>query len=496
MFKIGMRNIKTAISVFICLLIYFIIILIAYSINGSLSSSFRKATQLYTPFFACLATAYSISTNREKSNAQGRLRLISSLIGGVFGLVVVALYQLTGHDWPFQHISSTGNATYDKAGFFETGWLSGNTFSESDITFSFLASFFIPCLLITLSVIFIIWFCNKIKRSECCFIAVLTLTAVTASLGTNPIIYGPNRILSTMIGIVVALIVNNFRLPYKKNKNASFVFSLDGLIDKDTQKLSGFTKYSINHMLEHKMDLYLYSTRSPRVLSSLLTDVDIINPVICMCGACAYDLKNKKYTNIEYINNETSKKLFSELKELQINPFVLTINNDVIHIGIEKLTNNGQISYVSIKRDANYVVLDVNNNIKNTEVVSYVIVDEKDKILKLKDQLESVYTDLVFQVYESYDSYSTDVKYSYLKIYSKEIENFREKLNINKKLYGFGVNDNDSLLFNICDESYTTSEASQSLRNIASKTLINRVEINRCLFRKAIRINKTNRKND
>lgn len=494
MFKIGMRNIKTAISVFICLAIYFLIILTAYSINGSLSSSFRKATQLYTPFFACLATAYSISTNREKSNAQGRLRLVSSFIGGVFGLIVVALYQLTGHDWPFQHISSTGNATYDKAGFFETGWLSGNTFTEADITFSFLASFIIPCLLIAFSVIFIIWFCNKIKRSECCFIAVLTLTAVTASLGTNPIIYGPNRILSTMIGIVVALMVNNFRLPYRKNKNASFVFSLDGLIDRDTQKLSGYTKYNINHMLEHNMDLYLYTTRSPRVLSTLLTDIDIKNPVVCMCGACTYDFKNKKYTNIEYINNNTSQELSKYLKEMNINPFVLTIKDDVIHIGIEKLTNNGQISYVSIKRDANYVVLDVNKNISDTNIVSYVIVDETNQILRLKERLENKYKDLNFQVYDSYDNYSTDGKYSYLKVYSKEIEKFREKLSITKRLYGFGVNDNDSELFKLCDESYTTTEASTILKNSASQTLVNRVEINRCLFRKAIRINKTNRK--
>lgn len=495
MFKIGMRNIKTAISVFICLAIYFIIIFIAYSINHNYASSFRKATQLYTPFFACLATAYSISTNREKSNAQGRLRLVSSFIGGVFGLIIVALYQLTGREWPFQHISSTGNATYDKAGFFETGWLAGNKFTEEDITFEFLTSFTIPCLLIALSVIAIIWFCNKIKKSECCFIAVLTLTAVTASLGTNPIIYGPNRILSTMIGIIVALLVNSFRLPYKKNKNASFIFSLDGLIDSN-QKLSGFTKYNISHMIEHKMDLYLYTTRSPRVLSSLLTEIEIKNPIVCMCGACTYDFQNKKYTSIEYIDNTISNKFLSKLNELNINPFVLTINDNIIHVSIEKLTNNGQISYVSIKRDHNYVVLDVNKDIPTSNIVSYVIVDKTEHILKLKEELEKEFEDLVFQVYKSYDSYSSNDDYSYLKVYSKNINKFRENLNITKKLYGFGVDDNDSLLFESTDVSYTTSAASDKLKACATEVLTNRVEVNRCLYKKAIRINKMRTKNN
>ena len=229
MAKIGLRNIKTAISVLICLLIYVVIIYFAHFFNGSWSRSFKIATQLYTPFFACLATAYSVSTDKEKSLAQGKLRLTASVIGGLFGMLVVALYQLTGHDWPFQHISATGNPTTDASGFFQTGWLAGDSFTEADITSNFLGSFIIPIIITVFAVIFVIWFCNLIKRPQCSFIAVLTLTAVMTSLGTNPIIYGPNRILSTVIGILVALGVNLFRLPHYKNKNNLLIFGVDGI---------------------------------------------------------------------------------------------------------------------------------------------------------------------------------------------------------------------------------------------------------------------------
>ena len=495
MTKIGLRNIKTAISVFICLLIYFIIILICYAVNKSLSSSFRKATQLYTPFFACLATAYSVSTNREKSHAQGRLRFLSSLIGGVFGLIIVSLYQLTGHDWPFQHISATGNPTSDKAGFFETGFLAGDDFTESDITWEFLASFIIPILLITLATILIIWFCNQIKKKECCFIAVLTLTAVTASLGTNPVIYGPNRILSTMIGIGVALLVNGFRLPYKKNKNASFAFSLDGLIDSNTQELSGYTVYNINHMISHNMDLYLYSTRSPRVLASMLSEINVEKPLICMSGACIYDLKEKKYLSIERIDNDIALKFSNRLNELNINPFVLTIDNDIIHISIKELTNNGQISYASIRRNATYVILDLAKEVATTDIVNYVIVDKKDVILKLREQLEREFSDLIFQVYNSYDNNSSSDEYLYLKVYSKNITNFKSRLNNDKVLYGFGVLDTDTNLLNNVDYSYTTNEACDLLKECAKEVLTNRVEVNRCLYKKALKINRTNKNN-
>ena len=56
--KIGKRNIKTAISVFLALSIYIVLYLIDYFI-GNDTESFVGLTAIYTPFYAAIAAAYT-----------------------------------------------------------------------------------------------------------------------------------------------------------------------------------------------------------------------------------------------------------------------------------------------------------------------------------------------------------------------------------------------------------------------------------------------------
>lgn len=99
--KIGLRNIKTAISVFICVAIYLAIALFANIFYKSFDKSILLATEMYTPFFACIATAYSVHTDKGKSVAQAKLRLVASIIGGLTGVLIITIYtkivSLIGH---------------------------------------------------------------------------------------------------------------------------------------------------------------------------------------------------------------------------------------------------------------------------------------------------------------------------------------------------------------------------------------------------------------
>ena len=54
--------------------------------------------------------------------------------------------------------------------------------------------------------------------------------------------FATNRILSTLIGVGIALLVNNFKLNYKKNKHVLLLASYDNVINYDDYSLS-FTKY-------------------------------------------------------------------------------------------------------------------------------------------------------------------------------------------------------------------------------------------------------------
>jgi len=489
--KIGLRNIKTAISVFICLSIYFVIILIAHIFNDSWASNFRKATQLYTPFFACLATAYSISTDREKSLAQGKLRLSASIIGGLFGLLVVAIYQSSGHDWPFQHISATGNATSDLAGLFETGWLAGVKFISSDVNGAFLASFILPVILTVLSVIFVIWFCNLIKRPQCSFIAVLTLTAVMSSLGTNPVIYGPNRILSTVIGILVALLVNLFKFPHHKNHKVAFIFGIDGVYTKDYEEFSGINQYKMNNLIDDGANVTLFTTRTPSTLLKLISQTKITNPVICMSGAAVYDFKKKEYLYHEDIDNNVSLKLSKIFNTLNVHPFVNVIKDDLLYTYVDTLENDAKKLYASNRKNAPYISFNHVEELPKNDILYYVVIDTNQKILEIKSKLLEcgIDDDLLILTYDVYEINNALTGYSYLKIYSKKILELNFLKNSNDiKLYGFGVHEYDSILFKNVYESFTTNNAPMELKQLSNNILKDTSDKNLCLLNEAFKL--------
>lgn len=481
--KIGMRNIKTAISVLICLLIYIIIIFVGYAINKSVSRSVKIATQLYTPFFACLAAAYSVSSNRTKSLGQARLRFLASLIGGLFGLLIVSIYQLTGHEWPFQHISATGNPTYDKTGFFETGWLSGDPFTIDNLTTSFILSFIPPIILSALAVVLVIWFCNIIGKSDCAFIAVLTLTAVMCSLGTNPIVYGPNRILSTMIGIAVALLVNLGRRHILHNDNIRLIFSLDGMYLEDKDKLSGFKLYQLEKLIESGADVTLYTTRTPSTLNSMIRETQINKPVICMSGASVFDFKKKEYLHVNYIDPLTCNKLNTLFDSISVDPFVSKIQYNHHYVYTRTLNTDSKKEYFDAKKDQAYTSFVINNNISNDDIIYYMILDKTEKINKLENEIKKLNLDDI--VVLKLDSSERNKNYdgnSYLKIYSKKILDLSYIKNSNKKNYAFVAHKYDYILSNNCDKTFEADLTHANLVKDAN-------EINK-LFKKANKVYK------
>ena len=70
--KIGLRNIKTALSAALCALIYFF---------------FDR-----NPTFACIGAVFGMGANMEHSKLHGGNRLFGTIIGGLLGMLLFAIY--------------------------------------------------------------------------------------------------------------------------------------------------------------------------------------------------------------------------------------------------------------------------------------------------------------------------------------------------------------------------------------------------------------------
>lgn len=150
--KIGMRNIKTALSVLICILLLRI-----------LGRPF--------PFYACIAAAICLQDTVKNSFKMGKQRMLGTIIGGAVGMALASLEE------------------------------------------SFNIVTFIP-ILTAIAIVLVIYICTIIKKPGSVSISCIVLLAIMTNLrDTTPILYGLNRMFDTAVGIVVAILVNKYIAP-------------------------------------------------------------------------------------------------------------------------------------------------------------------------------------------------------------------------------------------------------------------------------------------
>ncbi|MFA0815180.1 MAG: aromatic acid exporter family protein [Anaerofustis sp.] len=148
--KVGMRIIKTVIAVYLCCVI-----------------DILRAQQ---PFYSMIAAILCMQPDRETSLKTGLNRTVGTLIGGVYGIIPLLL-----DNW--LHLQ---NAPY--------------------LYYLILSLFLIP----------LIYTAVMVKKSTAAYITCVVFLSITVSHITdvNPYLFAANRMLDTLIGIGVSLLVN------------------------------------------------------------------------------------------------------------------------------------------------------------------------------------------------------------------------------------------------------------------------------------------------
>lgn len=365
--RIGMRIIKTAIAVFVVLLIHVILLLLdqKYSYDRS---DWHAPSNMYTPFFAGIAAVYALHKNTKASLTQARIRSFGSVIGGYFGMVLILISEYFLID--IFNIKETNYALFEL------------------ITFLWVSIGIIPLILITV----------KVRQKDAVFISCLTYLSVTISIrnGGMPVLqFATNRVLSTIIGVGISLLINNLSLLMHKNKNILFVTSLNNNFIKDVEHIPDFMKYKLNDLYYKDMPLCFVTTRTTGYLEKVFKDVEVEFPMVAMNGAAVYDFKNKKYEVIKSIDNDVRLKIDKTLESHNIKSFVYTINDNILHCYHNKLTNQGEIDFFEknkYEEGYNFVRGTLPNDL---EASFYLIIDEKEKIESLMEDIRKEINDQV-----------------------------------------------------------------------------------------------------
>lgn len=185
---IGMRNLKTALAVVICMSVY--------AIFGA-----------PTPFYACIAAIICMQDTVENTVRFGLSRLLGTCIGGLLGLSFLWLDSVIGLS--FIHIFLTGIGV---------------------------------AVAIYLGVLF--------NNPNSCTIAAAVLCAVMLNNhGDNQFIYAINRIGETFFGIIVAVIINRLINPAVSSSGNSLKWS-GGIARTDLEEDSTLSRTKLQRKPE------------------------------------------------------------------------------------------------------------------------------------------------------------------------------------------------------------------------------------------------------
>lgn len=383
----GQRIIRSAIAVACCFVIYYI--------RG----------QQGIPFYSALAVLQCIQPYTDSTKNMGKKRTTGTLIGAFWGLIMLLiLIAVSGGKMEDMHVS---------------------------ILQYLLISVFTGVVLYST----VLLDCTNSSYFSCVVFLSITVNHITDE---NPFLFVLNRVVDTMIGVVLAILINKVHMPRKKLKDILFVSGVDDTILTKEMTLTSYSKVELNRLIDDGMKFTISSMRTPASIREALPGVHIKNPVIAMDGAVLYDMNENAYLQKCTMSKDQAQFMTDQLKKYELAYFTNTVVDDLLVIYYEELSNISMKGVYERRRKSlyrNYVKTD---RPMYENVVYLFVVDTMDKLQKFYDQVQQMEEASDYRLVLNESQYLED--YGNIKIYHKDatrdkmLKNLKEYLGVEKTM--------------------------------------------------------------
>lgn len=360
---IGMRIIKSAIAVVICFAIDYL----------------RGGQGMV--FYSQLAALWCIQMYRANTIQNALQRIIGTLIGALYGLVYLLAYPLL--------------TTQEQLLMIMEG------------------------IIVSVSVILVLYTTVLLKKPQASYFSCVVFLSIVINHATdvNPYMFVLNRSLDTLIGILVGVAVNDFRISIHPNRETLFISGLDDVLLDQKNMLSPFNRVELNRMIDDGLNFTIATMRTPASIIEAMRDVRLKLPVIAMNGAALFDMNRFSYLKVYVIAPLTAQKVLKMIKEDNICSYANVIIDDMLVIfydEVEDEVNKKLVKELKTSPFRNYVKRPLP---ADESVVYFMLLDKKEKIEPFYAKLLNSGMDYQLEII-TYDSKDYP-GYAYIKIYSK-----------------------------------------------------------------------------
>ena len=297
---VGQRIMRSVIAVALCFVVY-----IARGRTG-------------IPFYTALAVVQCIQPYQESSWKVAKKRIIGTFTGAFWGMLVIFIQ------------------IYALGGMIE-GTMPG-----------YLIIAFFTGVVIYSTVLF------KVKESAY-FSCVVFLSIVVMHMGDeSPVLFVFNRILDTMIGIAIAMAVNNVHLPRKHNNNVLYVSGIDDTILDKQSRLEPYSKVELNRMIRNGLKFTVSTIQTPASVREAMDGVNFPLPIIAMDGAVLYDMEENAYLMKYQLSRFEAERITEFADRYNLRPFTNTVTDNLLVIYYRSLDNEAQQGIYKVRRRSPY----------------------------------------------------------------------------------------------------------------------------------------------
>lgn len=386
--KVGARIIKSGVAIFLCFLIY---------------QLGRRSGIL---FYMALAALQCMQPDRTESKSIAKQRIYGTFIGALYGLLTILLQ------------------------------------------YRFLLPLQLPyacyCAIVVLCVMVSLYTAVVLKLQSAAYFSCVVYLSITMVHieDENPCLFVVNRVVDTLLGVGIGMLVNSFQLPRCKQKDTLFVTGLDEVLLSRDSHLSDFSRVELNRMLEEGLPFTIMTMRTPASFLEATQGIRLKLPVILMDGAVIYDPLKNSYPYKCEISYVQASEIVHMLQSMGLESFQNVIDNDNVFIYFQHLNNPGTCQIYEQLRCSPYRNY-IHHPLPEGEPVAYIMAVDLTEKIEVAYQTLTVRKDAAqykFLYYSSKDYPG----YTYLKIYHKDatktkaLEHLKTMIGF-QKTYTFGT---------------------------------------------------------
>ena len=283
-------------------------------------------------------------------------------------------------------------------------------------------------------------------RFSVIFSIVVYLSIVLSNLGdANPYLFVIYRIIDVLIGIVLAFILNYIKIPRKRRLHTLFASELYNTLLNYDDTITPYTKIELNCLLENGINFTISTVRSPAAIHESLKDIQLKLPSIVMDGAAIYDTTKNEYDKIYSIAAVEAQEIYNYIIQNNYHVFTnIIIENSLLTLYGEFVNETEKKLYNKLRTSTyrNFVNMPL---LPDQDVICLTVLDTDNRISSLYALLmQKKWTDEYKVLHYPSDNYKD---YSYLKIYNKDAsqQNMIQYLQDKLSLTDYEYFDGDSM---------------------------------------------------